>query len=183
MSLVAHHYWGTPGGGQLVCASVAYGFDRLGLPPALSGTFRFDPGKYIQWYGIDIAKYPTYTLPIDAKAFGLWARLFVWLPAKKAVKRLKPRLVFTDEITYKPIGRGDYMLVEYIHFPFEVFIDPKFKGTGLAYGEDPYITERYRKFPLSLYWKIYQKLVSYVVNKILFPIVVRDNPFRRADVV
>ncbi|ABO09452.1 glycosyltransferase [Pyrobaculum calidifontis] len=173
MSLVAHHYWGSPGGGQLVCAAAAYALDKAGLAPVLSGTFKFDPGKYVEWYGIDISKYPRVTLPVGAKAFGLWARLLVWLPAKRAVEKYRPRLIFTDEVAYKPIA-GAAPLVEYIHFPFEVFIDPRFRGTGLAYGEDPYITERYSRFPLSLYWRIYVKLL---------PRYARENPFHYASLV
>ncbi|MEM1637923.1 MAG: glycosyltransferase [Pyrobaculum sp.] len=175
MSLVAHHYWGSPGGGQLVCAAAAFALDRLGLRPALSGTFKFDPAKYVEWYGIDISHYPIYTLPVGARAFGLWSRLLVWAPAKRALKRHRPQVVFIDEVAYKPLARGrDFKLVEYVHFPFEVFVDPRFRGTGLAYGEDPYITERYSKFPLSLYWRVYVKLL---------PRVARENPFRYADVV
>lgn len=172
---MAHHYWGSPGGGQLVCAAAALALDEAGLSPALSGTFKFDPGKYVEWYGIDISKYPIYTLPISAKAFGLWSRLLVWLPAKKAIERRNPTLVFTDEVAYKPIAKKkSFKLVEYIHFPFEVFIDPRFKGTGLAYGEDPYITARYSRFPLNVYWGIYVRLL---------PKVARENPFHYADLV
>jgi len=76
-------------------------------------------------------------------------------------------------VAYKPIA-GAAPLVEYIHFPFEVFIDPRFRGTGLAYGEDPYITERYSRFPLSLYWRIYVKLL---------PRYARENPFHYASLV
>jgi len=52
-SVVSHRYWGSPGGGQLVCASAAVALDRAGLEPVLTGTFRFDPSKYIDWCGID----------------------------------------------------------------------------------------------------------------------------------
>lgn len=177
MSLVVHHYWGSPGGGQLVCASAAYSLERAGLSPVLSGTFRFDPRKYLEWYGIDITRYPLQTLPIEAKAFGLWARLLVWWPAKKALKKFeKLRVIFTDEVTYKPLikERRDFKLIEYVHFPFEASIDPRFKGTGLAYGEDPYVTERYSRFPLNVYWKVYVSLL---------PRVARNNPFEAADFV
>ncbi|MEM1568243.1 MAG: glycosyltransferase [Pyrobaculum sp.] len=174
-ALVAHHYWGTPGGGQLVCAATAASLEALGYKPVLTGTFKFDPAKYREWYGIDISKYPAVTFPIGAKAFGLWARLWVWRPAAKAIKKYKPSLVFIDEVTYKPLLKAkDFKLVEYIHFPFEVVVDPRFKGTGLAYGEDPYIMERYGKFPLNLYWKVFVAgLRRYM----------RDNPFHAADAV
>ncbi|MGC9135710.1 glycosyltransferase [Caldivirga sp.] len=177
-ALVAHHYWGSPGGGQLVCASAASSFDKMGFNPVLTGTFKFDPGRYIDWYGIDISKYPVVTLPFgNIKAFGLWTRLFVWYPAAKAINKYRALLMFTDEETYKPLinyrGRG-LNIIEYIHFPFEVIISPKFKGTGLAYGEDPYVTERYGKFPMNLYWGVFTRLL---------PRYIRENPFNDADVV
>ncbi|MGB9705942.1 MAG: glycosyltransferase family 1 protein, partial [Pyrobaculum sp.] len=74
-AVVAHHYWGSPGGGQLVCAATAWSLDAMGYRPVLTGTFKFDPAKYREWYGIDLAKYPAVTLPISARAFGLLARL------------------------------------------------------------------------------------------------------------
>ena len=86
-SLVAHHYWGSPGGGQLVCASVTLTLDELGFRPVLAGTFRLDPSRYLDWYGVDLNRYEIITLPFGARAFGLWSRLFVWYPALKAVKR------------------------------------------------------------------------------------------------
>jgi alpha-1,2-mannosyltransferase len=44
----------------------------------------------------------------------------------------------------------------------------------LAYGEDPYIMERYGKFPLNIYWKIFTALL---------PKYLRENPFTAADLV
>ncbi|MEM4005679.1 MAG: glycosyltransferase family 4 protein [Desulfurococcaceae archaeon] len=177
MSLVMHHYWGSPGGGQLICAAAAKSLDKAGFPPVLSGTFKFDPRNYIEWYGIDITHYPISTLPIEAKIFGLWTRLLVWLPAKRALSKFKNiKIIFTDEVTYKPILKWHYnfKLIEYIHFPFEVSIDPRFKGTGLFYGEDPYITQRYNSFPLNIYWKVYISLL---------PLFARNNPFEVSDLV
>jgi len=174
-ALISHHYWGSPGGGQLVCASAALALDELGYKPVLAGTFKFDVSRYLEWYGIDLRRYETVTLPFGARAFGLWSRLFVWYPALKAVKRFRPDLVFIDEVAYKPLlRRKTFRLVEYIHFPYEVAVDPRFRGTGLAYGEDPYIMERYGRFPLNLYWRVYTWLL---------PRYMRDNPFRAADVV
>ena len=158
-----------------MCAAVAYAMEEVGLGPVLSGTFKFDPSRYAEWYGIDISKYPAVTLPFGLRAFGLWSRLLVWLPARKAVEKYSPSLVFIDEVAYKPLLRGRrFKLVEYIHFPFEVVIDPKYRGTGLAYGEDPYVTERYSKFPMNIYWGVYARLL---------PKVMRENPFHAADLV
>jgi len=174
-ALVSHHYWGSPGGGQLVCASVTLALDESGYRPVLAGTFKFDASHYLEWYGIDLRRYESVTLPFGARAFGLWSRLSVWYPVLKAVRRFKPELVFIDEVAYKPLlGRKAFRLVEYIHFPYEVAVDPRFRGTGLAYGEDPYIMERYGRFPLNLYWKVCTWLL---------PRYMRDNPFWAADVV
>ncbi|MFP3257975.1 MAG: glycosyltransferase [Caldivirga sp.] len=176
--LVTHHYWGSPGGGQLVCASAALALEHLGFNPVLTGTFKFNPGKYMDWYGIDISRYPVVTLPLGGiKAFGLWTRLFVWYPAVKAINRYQAVIMFTDEETYKPIvqyrdrGLG---IIEYIHFPFEVVVNPRFRGTGLAYGEDPYVTERYSRFPMNIYWGVFTRLLPHYI---------RENPFNDADLV
>ena len=57
----------------------AYAMEETGLGPVLSGTFRFDSSRYVEWYGIDISRYPVVTLPFSLRAFGLWFRLLVWL--------------------------------------------------------------------------------------------------------
>ncbi|MGC8542918.1 MAG: glycosyltransferase family 1 protein, partial [Vulcanisaeta sp.] len=177
-AVVAHHYWGSPGGGQLVSASTTVTLDRAGFEPVLTGTFRFNPARYVDWYGIDISKYRVFTLiPVNIKAFGLWTRLYVWKPANKVLKKFDVRVLFTDEETYKPLiryrSRG-LRIIEYIHFPFEIVVNPKFRGTGLAYGEDPYIMERYGKFPLNIYWGVFTWLL---------PRYLRENPFHDADLV
>jgi Glycosyltransferase len=177
-SVVAHRYWGSPGGGQLVCASAAVALDNAGLPPVLSGTFNFDPSRYVDWYGIDISRYPAVTLmPYNIKTFGLWTRLYMWRPAEKAIKKFNASLMFIDDETYKPLVRyrsKGLKIIEYIHFPLEVIIDERYRGTGLAYGEDPYIMERYGKFPLNIYWKIFTTLL---------PRYLRESPFAAADLV
>lgn len=177
-ALVSHHYWGSPGGGQLVCASAAFSLDSIGYTPIITGTFKFDKSKYVDWYGIDISKYNTVTLPLgNIKAFGLWTRLYVWYPASRAISKYRPDLMFIDEETYGPLvkyrSRG-LKIVEYIHFPFEVVVDPKFRGSGLAYGEDPYIMERYGRFPLNVYWWVFRKML---------PRYLRRNPFTDSDLV
>ncbi|AFA40052.1 Glycosyltransferase [Pyrobaculum oguniense TE7] len=174
-SVVAHRFWGDPGGGQLVCAAVAYSLERLGLTPVLSGVFKFDPAKYKEWFGIDLSRYPVVTLPFELNAFGLYSRLASWWPAKKAIDKYKPSLVFIDEPTYKPLARGRmYRLIEYIHFPLEVVLSPEIKKRAYAEGRDPYFEERYSKFPLNVYWWLFSKLL---------PMVKRENPFLSADLV
>ncbi|PLC63132.1 glycosyl transferase [Vulcanisaeta sp. EB80] len=177
-SIVAHRYWGSPGGGQLVCASAAVALDNVGLEPILTGTFKFDPGRYVDWYGIDISRFRVYTLmPINIKAFGLWTRLYMWRPAKKVLDNYDVKALFIDDETYKPLVRyrsRGLRIVEYIHFPLEVVVNPRFRGSGLAYGEDPYIMERYGRFPMNIYWSVFTRLL---------PRYLRENPFRDADLV
>ncbi len=108
-------------GGQLVDAAAAVALSEAGFEPILTGTFPFDPSKYMEWYGIDLAKFKIITLSIGGvKAFGLWTRLYAWRPAEVAVKKYRASLLFTDEQTYKPPllkYRESLRIIEYIHFP------------------------------------------------------------------
>ncbi|MGC8970562.1 MAG: glycosyltransferase family 1 protein, partial [Conexivisphaera sp.] len=61
-AVVMHRYWGSPGGGQLVCAAAADALRSTGVDVALSGVFRFDPSQYVRWFGIDISGMRTYTM-------------------------------------------------------------------------------------------------------------------------
>ncbi len=176
--IVAHHYWGRPGGGQLVCAAAAYSLEKLGYRPVLASPVRIDVGRYPEWFGIDLSRYPVVEGRVRLRAFGLYLRLLVWRAVKKAVSRYGARLVFTDESTYGPIvgwlKKRGVRLVEYIHFPIEVMLREEFRGTGLYYGEDPYILERYSRFPMNVYFRVYLWLL---------PRFLRGNPFEAADAV
>jgi len=177
-AVVSHRYWGSPGGGQLVDAAAAIALSEAGFNPILTGTFSFDPRKYVDWYGIDLSSFKIITLSIGIKAFGLLTRLYAWKPAETAIKRYNTDLLFTDEPTYKPLLKYRYhkslKIIEYIHFPLEIVVNPKFKGTGLAYGEDPYIMERYGRFPLNMYWKLFTTMLPHYI---------RSNPFEDSDAV
>jgi alpha-1,2-mannosyltransferase len=65
-------------------------------------------------------------------------------------------------------------LIEYIHFPIEASFKRGFRQTGVYYGDDPYVLERYGKFPMNIYYKLYLKLL---------PPFLRDNPFTIASLV
>ena len=173
-SVVMHHYWGSPGGGQLVCASAAHALDSAGITPALAGTFSFDPSRYMEWYGIDLTKYRRYTFSFGPKALGLLSRAFAWMPARRALKDTGASILFTDEGTYGPLRKGfaDLRIVEYIHFPIEASIDEKHRDLGFYYKDDPYIYSRYGRFPMNVYWWIYRKMIGRYL---------RDNPFESAD--
>jgi glycosyltransferase involved in cell wall biosynthesis len=176
--IIGHHYWGRPGGGQLVCAATAYSLENIGYTPVLTSTMDFNPENYKQWFGIDLTKYERVTWNIKLNMFGIMLRLFAWKPMLNALKKHEANLLFTDESTYKPLlkykGKEDFKIIEYIHFPYEITVFKKYIGTGLYYKEDPYITERYGKFPMNIYWWIFTKVL---------PKYLRKNPFESADLI
>lgn len=179
-ALVAHHYWDRPGGRQLVCASVAKAFDAMGYKVVLSSVPRFEfRDKYVEWFGIDLSKYVVdEVFDVRLKAFGIYLRLLLWLSIKKAFDKYEVDVAFTDECTYKPIEKiikkKRVRFIEYIHFPMELSVNPKYRGSGLYYDEDPYVLERYNKFPMNIYWWGYVKLL---------PLFLRRNPFEVASLV
>ena len=177
-AVIGHHYWDRPGGGQLVCASAAYSFEKMGYEPILTSTTNFRAEKYSEWFGIDLTNYKKYSWNMKFKMFGLYLRFVISRPVIKALKKFNGEMVFIDEPTYKPLikekNKTKFKLIEYMHFPYEVSVDPRFKNTGLNYGEDPYIMERYGKFPMNLYWKAYVAILPYFLRK---------NPFQSADLV
>ena len=177
-SFVVHHYWNRAGGGQLVCAAVAKVLDFMGFRPVLVSTVKIDVSKYPEWFGIDLSNYPTIDLGVELKAFGIYLRLLVGLAIKRALRKYDVELVFTDECTYKQVlsdlRKRGAELIEYIHFPIEASFKEEFRQTGVYYGDDPYVLERYGKFPMNIYYKLYLKLLQ------LF---LRDNPFTIASLV
>ena len=90
-SIVAHHYWGRPGGGQLVCAAAAYALDKLGFAPVLASPVRIDVSRYPEWFGFDLSGYPRVEGRLRLRAFGVYLRLLVWRVIKKAVSRFGAR--------------------------------------------------------------------------------------------
>ena len=168
-SVVGHHYWARPGGGQLVVAAAANSLAQR-RSVTLAATSRFQQAKYVDWFGIDIRGLPAVTLPVSLSMFGLYTRLFVWYPIEKAVDA-KTEVVFLDESSYRPLLRSKrrmgFKLVEYVHFPIEISV-------GLVGARDPYVTERYGRFPLSVYWESYLKAMRLVLRK---------SPFDAADLV
>ncbi len=175
-AVVTHHHWDVPGGGQLVSAAVAVAFESIGLEPVLASVFSFDPGKYGEWFGIDLGKYENLSLfGFELKAFGLYSRLLSWVPVKRALERYDVDTVYIDNAFYRRIEgllrRKGVKLFEYVHFPFEVYyLDP-------SRTLDPYIREsleRYGRFPLNVYWRLFLELV---------PVFTRRNPFEHTTAV
>lgn len=177
-ALVVHHYWNRAGGGQLVCAAAVKALESMGFDPVLVSTVKIDVSKYPEWFGVDLSKHPTVDLGFELRAFGIYLRLLVGSSMKKALKRYDAKVVFTDECTYKRVSdlvrRRGVRLVEYLHFPIEASFREEFRRTGVYYGDDPYVLERYGRFPMNLYYELYLKLL---------PLFLRENPFEVASLV
>ena len=171
-AIVAHHYWNRPGGGELVCASVAKAFELAGFKPVLASPVRIRVERYPEWFGIDLSRYSKIDLGVDLRAFGLYLRLLNGVAIRVALRRFGRSLVFTDNPTYKGVVEGIEKVIEYIHFPFEVLF--KLKSTSLSYLEDPYFAQRYSKFPMNLYFRAYLELLKRFS---------RENPFEVASLV
>ena len=171
-AIVAHHYWNRPGGGELVCASVAKAFELAGFKPVLASPVRIHVERYPEWFGIDLSRYSKVDLGISLRAFGLYLRLLNGVAVRVALNRFGRSLVFTDNPTYRGAVEGAEKVIEYIHFPFEVLF--KLKSTGLSYLEDPYFAQRYSKFPMNVYFRVYLELLKRFS---------RENPFEVASLV
>ena len=172
-AIVAHHFWDRPGGGELVMSSIAVAVERMGVTPVLTSITRFDRSKYREWFGIDLSRYPIVTSGLAMRRFGLYMRLFVWWPAEKAMKKFRPRFVVIDMPTYRRLV-GKIPIVEYIHFPLDATFNPRYRQVGFYYADDPYTAERYGKFPMNLYAKVFTWL---------YPHFARENPFTSAALV
>ncbi|PUA31426.1 MAG: glycosyl transferase [Zestosphaera tikiterensis] len=176
-AVVGHHYWGRPGGGELVCAATVVALEEVGYLPVLTSPVDFDSGKYVDWFGIDLSKYPKHTWGLKLRAFGLYLRLVSWRAMSSALKKYDADLLFTDVSYVKPLSKLRFegvKIIEYIHFPFEVSLNPKYSGLGFHYSQDPYIKERYSSFPLNLYLWSFAKFSKYFMC---------ENPFHCVDLV
>jgi len=173
-ALVTHHYWDRPGGGEIVVAAFARALKDLGFRTEITATTRFCVPCYKEWFGIDITDIPVHSMPFKLRAFGIYLRTISWLPAMWVIPKLKPDIVFMDFYTAKPIinlkRKYGFKTAEYIHYPFEVI----HTTTTYSWKKDPYITERYGKFP----WNLYLRGSLWLGE--LFN---RGNPFEVSDVV
>ncbi|MEM3837441.1 MAG: glycosyltransferase family 4 protein [Fervidicoccaceae archaeon] len=162
-AVVLHHYWNEPGGGELVCSSTAIALKAMGFDPVLASPMKIDVSKYPQWYGISLEDFETYSYPIDLKAFGIYLRLFVGNVGKRAAEKFNAEIVFSDEATsrraLKELRERGIETIEYIHFPLEAAVNEDYRKKGYFYGNDPYILERYGRFPMNLYWWVYKKIL------------------------
>ena len=177
-AIVGSRRWNTIGGGQLVCASASYAFDKLGYKPILTSIPDFNAEKYNEWFGIDLTKYKKFNWNLNIKRFGLYFILLTWKPINQAIKKFNANIVFIDNAIYKPIikekKKRNFKLIEYIHWPYELAVDPFYKQSGLLYGKSLEGNKKYDKFPMNMYWKVYDNLLPHFLRK---------NPFQAADIV
>ena len=159
----------------MVASGFAVALDRLGFHVELTATTKFCQSCYLDWFGIDLTRYKAHTLPFKLRAFGIYLRSLSWLPAMWAIPRLKPDFVLTDFYAISPIvtlkRKYRFKTGEYIHYPFEIVYGPK---RIMDWKDDPYITERYGRFPWNLY------LMGALWLSARFD---RGNPFEVHDVV
>ncbi len=175
--VVAHHYWGRAGGEQLLSASAAHAFSRLGFRVVIASPTRVRLEVYPRAFGLDISRFERYELlPVSVGALGLYLRLLLPYVARRAAERYSARIVFIDSPTYKPLlgcrRRLGLAIVEYIHFPLEASFTQRLPE--LHYKRDPHMAERYSRFPMNLYLGLYARLL---------PRLLRGNPFEAADLV
>lgn len=184
--IVAHHLWSRVGGGELVNAYVVKTLLERGHKVSIVSTFSVDREKYREWFGINLEGVEVYRfLPRMLPLFGIYQRLGISMPLKKAIKNTRPEVVFIDNELYKPILKlkreGAFRLLEYIHFPFHALL---FEGGNVpeGYGEafERYLADAklyHKKYERGL-WKLYFRLWLK-----LYKVIARDNPFETADLV
>jgi len=185
-AVVAHHLWGRVGGGELVNAYVAKTLMERGHKVAIVSTFNFDRKKYREWFNLDLGETEVYFfLPGTLPLFGIYQRLGIFIPLKRAIRKERPNIVFIDNELYRPIlrmkERINFKILEYIHFPFHALkilkgeTPREYIETFKQYTADARIY--HEKYEKGL-WKLYFKTWLKIHNKIA-----RENPFEAADVV
>jgi len=184
--VVAHHLWSRVGGGELVNAYIVKTLMEAGHDVVVVATFGFDKEKYKEWFGIDLGDTKVYSLLSDMlPIFGIYQRLGLFIPLRKAVKREKPDVVFIDSEIYKPVFRmkrkAGFRLLEYIHFPFHALrfqmgqIPVELKELYEQYmAEAKAYHEKYGRGFWKIYFWVWLRLYNWAA---------RENPFETADTV
>jgi len=162
-AIVAHHYWDRVGGGELVDSFVVKVLQKMGYEVIIVATTGFDERKYEEWFGIDMTGIKKYVL-LDRliPMFGIYQRLLLWVPLRRALSREKPDILWIDNEIYKLANLSNVKVIEYIHFP-----TPEWRLT-------PDYFVKYRRFPWNLYFYVFL-----AAHQLLG----RENPFHYADVV
>lgn len=184
--VIAHPAWGYIGGGRLVDVYVAKILLEREHEVIIASCFNFNKDKYREWFGIDLRDVKVYKIFQESMPiFGIYQRLLLPKPLKKAIKQEKPEIVFTDSELYKPALKLkreiNFRLFEYIHFPFHALkIQEKSVPEEFRKSYEQYLAGArlyHRKYERG-FWKIYFKIYLNLYNK-----VARENPFEYADTV
>jgi glycosyltransferase involved in cell wall biosynthesis len=184
-AVAAHDRWDRGGGGELVDVYTVKTLLEVGYDVAIVSLTRFDKDKIKELFGIDLSKVKVYSfLPRFIPFLGQYQRLALINPLMKAVKRLRPDVVFIDCELYKPIvklkSRLSFKILEYIHFPYHRSFERRkdlpteyvevLRSYSGNYGE-------YGKYNRGL-WRYYYDVFLWLYRRIA-----RGNPFEFADIV
>ncbi|MEM0115016.1 MAG: glycosyltransferase [Fervidicoccaceae archaeon] len=168
-ALVAHHFWNEPGGAELTMASAAQALYELGIRTSILSPNNVDKRKYKEFFGIDLSSIPVLGPKLELKGFALYSRLLLF--PLLLMHEKGDEIVLTDSPFYKKNGSK---IIEYIHFPLEIYFSNTQRASELQEEMDPYIGEKYSKSFYYLYWKLFTKIS---------PIFARRNPFESASLV
>ncbi|MBE9391514.1 glycosyltransferase family 4 protein [Fervidicoccus fontis] len=174
-ALVAHHFWNTAGGSELLSASVALAFSLIGYMPTLVSVSKIDDLVIKKSFGIDLSSFPRTHAAISINSFGLMMRILLRREINKVIKSTDPEFLFVDSPFYdgNKVRKNGIKVIEYIHFPIEAYFmslnDRKINLNG-----DPYIKENYNGIIGSLYFSMFGKISSKFK---------RENPFDSAHLV
>lgn len=149
--VVAHHLFPYRGGSERLCAVVIDEIMRKGHEVAVTTMSKFNVSDtFREHFGIRLAKEPIqyYFFRGFLNRFGIFHRLFSYLPLKKAIQRFRPDSVFVDMEFIKPLATlvktCGTKVVRYVHFP-----------TVAETSSKNLLPEKYFRFPYNWYWKLY----------------------------
>jgi len=167
-AVVAHHFWNEPGGAELVMASVAQALEELGIRTSILSPTSVDLEKYREFFGLSLSGIRVIGPRLKMKRFALYSRLLL-LPMLSRYSG-KGEMILIDSPFYRKDGSP---IAEYIHFPIELYFRSAADFSAMERA-DPYIAEKYGRFP----WNIYLKSFLMAASKLS-----RKNPFESASLV
>jgi len=167
-AVVAHHFWNEPGGAELVMASAAQALEELGVRTSILSPTDVDLEKYREFFGLSLSGVRVIGPRLKMKRFALYSRLLL-LPMLSRYSG-KGEMILIDSPFYRKNGSP---IAEYIHFPIELYFKNASDASAME-GADPYIAEKYGRFP----WNIYLKSFLMAASKLS-----RKNPFESASLV
>jgi hypothetical protein len=182
-AIIAHDRWDRGGGAELLSAYVVKTLLENGFDVSIVALVKFDVKRFRRIFNVDLSNVKIFTLFSSPLTFpGLYQRLGFFIPLSKAVKKLRPDLVFVDCELYKPVvrlrNRLGFKIFEYIHFPqYKSFEERSDLPNEYAEFLRNYFRDAEDKYGKGL-WRYYYKVFLCLYNRIA-----RYNPFESADVV